>query len=110
MAIGFQKVARATQILVKVSRLTVNSSAPKPHFPLHRFSESGVSGLVQGRRDREGEKETIAEWNRRFSSRKIALHCQIRGRVATPGGRRGNRSVESGDKSEKAHKTKTLGR
>lgn len=47
--IGFQKVEWATQILVKVSRLTVNSSAPKPHLPLHRFSECGVKGLVRGR-------------------------------------------------------------
>lgn len=58
VTIGFQKVEWATQILVKVSRLTVNSSAPKPHFPLHRFSESGVRGLVQG--GGGGEREEAA--------------------------------------------------
>lgn len=58
VTIGFQKAEWATQILVKVSRLTVNSSAPKPHFPLHRFSEPGVRGLVKGGGERERERES----------------------------------------------------
>lgn len=70
VTIGFQKMECATQILVKVSRLTVNSSAPKPHFPLHRFSESGVRGWVQGGggendTHRKRGEETSAEEGRR---------------------------------------------
>lgn len=73
MTIGFQKVECATQILVKVSRLTVNSSAPKPHFPLHRFSESGVRGLVKGGgKEREKERgEANMKCNCGFSPQRI---------------------------------------
>ena len=98
VTIGFEKVEWATQILVKVSRLTVNSSAPKPHFPLHRFSESGVRGLVKGgggrvtEGGRERERERGQHNNCGFLSLSpplssfIGSEWEICGPRATPGG------------------------
>lgn len=101
VTIGFQKVDWATQILVKVSRLTVNSSAPKPHFPLHRFSESGVKGLVKGggrEAQRKGEEANI-KCNCGFSCR--TFWQEIYGPLATPRGRSRGGAAESSTANEK---------